>query len=86
MDNVPASGKPSGKLPRYFQAERGIVVLDRAICELSPRRKQLMRLRYEDQLKDAEIRQILGCSVAHIHTLLRETKAWLRAQLGFELD
>ena len=59
------------------QPEPGIdpdMVLDAVLCELSPAHREVMMLRFRDDLSYTEIAMVVGCPVGTVRTRLHHAK------------
>jgi len=66
-----------GEDPGYGRAENAAVV-ERLMRNLSEREREILRLRFEEDLTQAEIAEILGLSQMHISRLIRRSIATLQ--------
>ena len=57
-------------------------MIQQKINDLSPRHREVLRLKFQEGLKYAEIAEIIGESVATVGWLLHEAIAMLRQKLG----
>jgi RNA polymerase sigma-70 factor (sigma-E family) len=65
--------------PGHAEAVEQRAALDQALAALSARQRAVMVLRYWEDLSEAEIAQLLGCSVGTVKTHARRGLAALRA-------
>ena len=66
-------------------AEDGIL-LDQYLSHLSPRSREVLRLRFEEDLKQREIGEILGVSQMHVSRLIRQALEQLQEMVAEEAD
>lgn len=76
-------GRPevAGQAPDEYAALEMREALRGALARLSPRERQLVRLRFVDELTQAEVGRILGVSQMQVSRLLTGVLRQLRAQL-----
>jgi RNA polymerase sigma-B factor len=62
------------------------ILLDQYLSHLPPRSREVLRLRFEDDLKQREIGAILGVSQMHVSRLIRQALEQLQAMVAEEAD
>ncbi len=68
-----------------FAAAEDAATVSRLAAVLSERDREVLRLRYEQDLTQSEIGDRIGCSQMHVSRILREAIARLQAQAAAEL-
>ncbi len=71
-----------GSLDERLERSVDVVVLRAVLGELAPREREIVRLRFEEDLSQSEIAQRVGISQMHVSRLLRRTLALLRSRLA----
>ena len=77
-DQPPALERVLGCCDAGFAAAESRVMLDGLMRELSPRSREVLRLRFEEDLTQAEIGEILGVSQMQISRLIRQALQHMR--------
>ena len=68
-----------------FAAAEDAATISRLAAVLSERDREVLRLRFEQDLTQSEIAERIGCSQMHVSRILRRAIARLQAQAGAEL-
>ena len=68
-----------------FAAAEDAATVSRLAAVLSERDREVLRLRYEQDLTQSEIGERIGCSQMHVSRILREAIARLRTEAAAEL-
>lgn len=71
-----------GEVDAVIERTADRVTLVELVADLPQRERELIRLRFEENLSQSEIGERLGVSQMHVSRLLRRTLTDLRAQLG----
>jgi RNA polymerase sigma-B factor len=61
-----------------FAATEDALTSERLLASLPPREREILRLRYEDELTQWQIGERVGCSQMHVSRLIRQSLARLR--------
>lgn len=72
-------GRPAAAEPGDHD---GSLVLWAAVRRLPPRQRAMIVLRYQEDLPEAEVARLLGCSVGTVKSTTTRALARLRAELG----
>ncbi len=77
-EDQPSLGEVIGTVDAGFDRAESRAMLDRLLSTVSPRDREVIRLRFEDDLTQAEIGELLGVSQMQISRIVRQTLAQLR--------
>jgi RNA polymerase sigma-B factor len=79
-------GDTLGDEDHSFDVAEDRATLDRLLATISPREREVLRLRFEDDLTQAEVGERIGVSQMQVSRLIRQAIARLRAAARVEED